>query len=311
MTLISASHFYENYLGHKIDHLRRVLHHIKPTGPDATVVYLAGDSTLDNKFYVLNISKEDAVNGYEKVLSPSKCIQDLTYHFNKLIYDSGLSNIAVINCAVEEATLGSKQKSLNIQDRFIQDNITNNDVLIVSCGGNDLALNPSIKTMWNLFTLTRFNSKESIKKKLDSYYYEEAGLPSSKSDKSLWGVQHFIKLFRDDMKSYIKSLIKNRKPSKVIVCSIYYPDKKAIASWANVALDKLDYNNDPEKLQLIIQYIHREAISKITIKGVTVVPFPLYEVLNGDNSNDYVARVEPSVLGGYKIASAFFKHLID
>ena len=87
-------------------------------------------------------------------------ISDITSRRNGIV---AVNNIFVLNCAVEEATLGYKQYRLNEQDRFIQKHITNNDILIVSCGGNDLALHPSISTLWNMFKLMTFNSKDYIK----------------------------------------------------------------------------------------------------------------------------------------------------
>lgn len=35
-----------------------------------------------------------------------------------------------------------------------------------------------------------------------------------------------------------------------------------------------------------------------------ILPFPLFEVLDGTDTNDYVQRVEPSVEGGRKMAGA-------
>lgn len=42
--------------------------------------------------------------------------------------------------------------------------------------------------------------------------------------------------------------------------------------------------------------------SRIQIPGCEVIPVPLFHVLDGKNSSDYVARVEPSASGGKKIA---------
>lgn len=42
--------------------------------------------------------------------------------------------------------------------------------------------------------------------------------------------------------------------------------------------------------------------SRIKIEGSIVIPVPLFHVLDGKNSRDYVARVEPSAVGGHKIA---------
>lgn len=42
--------------------------------------------------------------------------------------------------------------------------------------------------------------------------------------------------------------------------------------------------------------------SSITISGTEVIPIPLFHSLDGTRSIDYVARVEPSALGGKKMA---------
>mmetsp|Transcript_31136 Transcript_31136/g.47234 ORF Transcript_31136/g.47234 Transcript_31136/m.47234 type:complete len:83 (+) Transcript_31136:1497-1745(+) len=44
--------------------------------------------------------------------------------------------------------------------------------------------------------------------------------------------------------------------------------------------------------------IHR----RIRIPGSEVIPVPLFNVLDGKKSEDYVARVEPSAIGGKKMA---------
>ena len=41
---------------------------------------------------------------------------------------------------------------------------------------------------------------------------------------------------------------------------------------------------------------------KITIPGTEVIPVPFFNVLDGKNSADYIARVEPSSQGGKKMA---------
>jgi len=41
---------------------------------------------------------------------------------------------------------------------------------------------------------------------------------------------------------------------------------------------------------------------KITLDGTEFVPIPLFEALDGNDSRDYVERVEPSAIGGKKLA---------
>jgi len=86
---------------------------------------------------------------------------------------------------------------------------------------------------------------------------------------------------------------------------IYYPDENHVPSWANTALGALGYNSNPEKVQCMIRKVFSEATSRIRIEGTQVIPVPLYNVLDGRNSVDYVARVEPSSSGGKKMAEYF------
>ena len=52
--------------------------------------------------------------------------------------------------AVEESTLEDRKTDLLHQDKFIVYNITNNDTLVVSVGGNDIALKPNLNTIVSL-----------------------------------------------------------------------------------------------------------------------------------------------------------------
>jgi hypothetical protein len=46
------------------------------------------------------------------------------------------------------------------------------------------------------------------------------------------------------------------------------------------------------------------------VPGSEVIPVPLFNALDGKNTLDYVARVEPSALGGKKLAE-FLLDVID
>ena len=85
-------------------------------------------------------------------------------------------------------------------------------------------------------------------------------------------------------------------------------------SWADGALDKLGYNNNPERLQSIIRSAFQIATSQITIRGVNqqdIIPVPLFEILDANDRLDYVQRVEPALQGGEKMANAFLNALAD
>jgi hypothetical protein len=90
---------------------------------------------------------------------------------------------------------------------------------------------------------------------------------------------------------------------------IYYPDETATRGWAGPALNALGYISNPAKLQSLILKAFRDVLSTIRIPGSQVVPIPLFHVLNGKNSEDYIERVEPSTSGGRKMAEFFLDHL--
>jgi len=158
-------------------------------------------------------------------------------------------------------------------------------------GGNDIALRPTVSTIINT-ALLLMQPKSMI----------ESG----------WaiGLGHFYSLFKDSTESYLRSLCTKHKPKVIVVCMIYYLDETPGGSWADNVLSKLGYDNDPSKLQLLIRTVFKEALSKIEIEGTTVVPFPMFTVLNGKDSDDYEQRVEPSVQGGMKLGEALVDEIL-
>lgn len=68
-------------------------------------------------------------------------------------------------------------------------------------------------------------------------------------------------LFGTRVQKYIERLTAKTKPKQVIVCMIYYLDETVTPSWAGPALAALGYNNDPDKLQLLVRKIFTEATS--------------------------------------------------
>jgi len=116
-------------------------------------------------------------------------------------------------------------------------------------------------------------------------------------------------LFGKRVELYIKQLTAKTKPKKILVCMIYYPDENRTPSWAAGALGALKYNSDPGHIQLLIRRAFEEATSQIKIPGSEVIPVPLFDVLDGSRSEDYVARVEPSAIGGKKMAEYLLDHI--
>ena len=257
-------------------------------------IYLAGDSSLDNKFW-LGEADAPAINGYEAVLQPARMRKDVSYWLNQLAAERvGPRQLCTIMSSVEASTLADRSPGLLGQDAFIRDHLNPEDMVIVSVGGNDIALRPTIATVLNLMALLLLSP---------TWLLEQA---------PTWapGFGHLARLFSTRLLEMVKELIGRTKPSKVVVCMIYYPQMAPDASsWASSSLALLDYDRHPAKLQLLIRAIFTQAMVNLQLPGTTIVPVPLFEVLNGSDPDDYEHRVEPSVQGGRKMAEAFLRAL--
>jgi hypothetical protein len=290
---INSSSFYSEYHGHKIQALERICPKLRQKGEAARgIMWLVGDSTLDNKYWLS--STVGACNGYEKCLRPPQSTPDVAYWLNSEIVRRDLgASLCCVNAAIEESTLGLRAGgNLLPQDALVKRQLIEDDVLVVSCGGNDIALRP---TVWTALSMVAILASPK--------WLIRAGLAP--------GLGHFVRLFRDQTAAYVESLLEHRKPRCVVACMLYYLDEKQGGSWADGVLSKLGYNTDPSKLQLVMRYIFENATEKIALKcGTPVVAIPLYEALNGKETMDYVQRVEPSSQGGEKMAKLILDRLV-
>lgn len=301
---IRSEEFYREYYGHKVEHLEVIHKRIAPAHRPR--IWLVGDSSLDNKHWLPSELSTPACNGYERVLEPALSARDVCFCLNKELEsnhghhglqpsaNSGASSErlssaehipVVINCAIEESTVGARAKGLFPQDRFVRDHISTEDTLIVSVGGNDIALRPSFMTAISVLAGVFLNARR---------HYEN---PSS-----AWGMPAYRHLFGRSTQRYIERLISVTRPRRVIVCMIYYPDVSPAPSWAGRVLGVLQYNNHPEKLQALIKGVFEEVTSKIELDGTEVVACPLFRAMDGSDTSQYVARVEPSEKGGEAMA---------
>merc|ERR1711916_268778 len=99
--------------------------------------------------------------------------------------------ITTINASIEESLLRERDHCLLAQDEFVRDHLTSDDVLVVSVGGNDIALSPSAST---------------IRAMLD------AG--------SAWGMSHMVDLFSRKIADLVERVTAKHKPKAVVVCMI-------------------------------------------------------------------------------------------
>ena len=185
-----------------------------------------------------------------------------------------------------------RDHGLLLQDLYIRDNITAADYLVVSLGGNDIALNPTLRTAVNMTLLTR-----------SPIALIRMGLAP--------GMAYFVRLFRDRIRELLLKLTAKQRPAKILVSMIYYPGRpSADGSWADGTLAALGYNEGPEKLQLVIRTLFAKIKAMgFDIPGTEVIPVPLFDWLDPNDPNDYNQRVEPSVQGGRKMAVGFLDAL--
>jgi len=301
-----VSGFYDNYHGHEIHKVHEVLDYIRSKGKKT--IFLAGDSSLDNKHWFGDNAK--ACNGYENILEPRQSKCDVAYHINRSLADSKDKNYVALNCAVEEASVGQKAcGSLNSHDIFIRDNIREDDILVVSIGGNDIALNPSVCTGLNTLCLTKcipnFCLKMGCGTPIPCDDYCAGCCTSSISNLSAFppSYGYFLHLFGPRVQNYLTRLTSGpHPPRKVLICCIYYVDETKSGSWADLILGAVGYDTDPSQLQMLTRMIFKQATSQISLPNSQVVPVPLFTVMDGKDSGDYCERVEPSSQGGSKMA---------
>merc|ERR1712194_557965 len=224
--------------------------------------------------------------------------------------------------AVEATLLADRAEGLLPQDHFIHDHITPEDYLVVSIGGNDIALGPSACTIANMLTMVRCTSKSCLRS-CGCGFLCCGGLLGGKVTRTgclgcfrslfgfVWppGIGYFVDLFGNAVQNYVLRVLGDKRPKKVLVCMIYFLDEQG-TSWADRTLDALDYNENPGRLQEAIRVVFRLATQRISIPGTEVIAFPLFDVLDGKDSTDYVSRVEPSPSGGEKMAKALMTTLL-
>jgi hypothetical protein len=244
--------------------------------------------------------------------------KDITYWLNYLLNETkeGVSlpprlsskRTAAINTAVEASTVNERTFRLRPQDRFIRDNIQSQDILVVSVGGNDIALLPcpcTICSMAGLMLLPQACTEKGCTCgtcPCDDYC---CGCGPSLASclcafpPCLGYLRH---LLSTRVEKYIETLTTKTRPSQILVCMIYYPDETPTPSWAGGPLALLGYNRNPGKLQALIRKAYQEGTRAVHISDTQVVAVPLFQVLDGKITGDYVQRVEPSPSGGRVMA---------
>lgn len=292
---IKTARFYHQWAGHPIDDMARFRSKAASMRPGQPIVYLAGDSSLDNKYWVPVIGPHGEESPvavpkiYKEILQTPFPRPDVALWLNHFLGDRGTA----LNLAVEATMLRERDTDLLEHDKFIRDNITSNDILIVSIGGNDVAMKPTFTTLLHMLQLAWLTPFSSLVKG------------------NAWSLSHFTYLFKDQVENYVERMVEKQKPRAIIVCMIYYPLEMTCtskqSSWADWPLKILGYNRNPARLQAAIKAMYENATNRVEIRGTEVFPCALYEVLDGKTADDYTARVEPSSDGGRKMATHFME----
>jgi len=310
-SMIEAGRYYATYHGHNTSMLDKALRTLREVHDDSAVaIFLAGDSTLDNKTWIFNqgapaeawrpaSAHAPAVNGYEDALRPPRMICDVTYWMNQILVDIR-GNAFTVNTAIEATLLASRVGGVQCcivptcgglyeQDHFIRERLRPNDMLVISIGGNDIALAPSIFTVLAIILLM-----------LTPWPFLFWWHP---------GVLYFIGMFRYQVQCYADRLTSLTRPAQIGICMVYNLDETNTDSWANVALCALCYSCFPSILQNRINLAFELGISQIKVPGTVVVPIRLADAMDGKCTEDYHQRVEPSVQGGQKMARLILHRL--
>lgn len=294
---INTSRFYHEWKGHTISDISAFRSTTLSLRPSKPIVYLAGDSSFDNKYWVPSSGPGgesllvDIPEIYRATLDRPHPKPDIAFWLNHLLSDQATA----LNLAVEESTLRERDNNLLDHDIFIRDNIRTEDILIVSVGANDIALKPTFATLRHMLQLAWLTPHSSLQRG------------------TAWSLSHFTNMFKDQVQTYVSRLVEKHKPRAVIVCMIYYPleaNASKQKSWADLPLRLLGYNRFPGQLQTAIMKMYELGTKQIQITGTNVVPCALFEAMDGKNKDDYTARVEPSAEGGRKIALQL-KEIID
>lgn len=135
---VDSADYYNHYFGHRISELTTVVRNLRRLGKEQ-IIFLVGDSSLDNKYWLRG--KRPACSSYSQFLLPPKSVPDVAYWLNVELEARGYTRTAVVNAAIEESTLGDRQNSqLRKQDLFVRDSLQPSDIIVMSVGGNDIAL---------------------------------------------------------------------------------------------------------------------------------------------------------------------------
>ena len=337
--LPDASAFYKTYHGHEPEALRAFAAAMRGGAAGAEgarpLVWLAGDSSLDSKFWLDNQQRAPPCNGVERALSfgagagggagAGAVPRDVAHSVIAALAARGL-RFGCVNAAVEESTLADRAGGrLLPQDAVLRECLRDGDVIVVSAGGNDIALKPSAATAAALALLVGVPGVRALPLLAGLPLLGGGASDAAVADGSAWGMAHLVGMFGAQTRAYVNALLsgpQRARPALVIVCTIYYPLERGAVrgsdaeGWADGALGVLGYDENPARLQSAIRSIYEHATRRVAAEDaagapVPVAACPLFEALDPRDARDYERRVEPSARGGEKMAAAFVQLMAE
>ena len=242
---VDARAYFATYHGHDPAALRLVASALREGGaaasatagdapePPRKLIWLAGDSSLDNKFWLRGgVRRTPACNGEERAFGSAEPLpQDVAHCVNTLLAaragssgggGGGSSRLACVNAAVEESRLADRAGGrLLPQDEVLRDTLADGDVLVVSVGGNDIALSSSLATKAALVALLGLPLPSCC----GALCPPRLGGASDAAleDGSALGLAHLTRHFGEQTRDYVRALLagpQRARPALVVICMI-------------------------------------------------------------------------------------------
>jgi len=256
-----------------IKYLNKIIKDIKE---DRNIIYLAGDNLLYNKKLIKDRTKrfkDFPENGLNKIIE-GEILKDITYDIN--YHMKSENKYLCINTVNKNDTLLNKTKYGYLstdQEKFLKNNITSDDILILSEGNNDI-----INSLMN-HTDEHY---DDIRKNILEL------LPKDNIDEQLGFLTDMLKT---QIEEYIHKILLNyTTPKYIIILSMPYPCNTN--NFYGKLYDDLLYigiNNENEvidKFKKLVNLIYKKITCEINVKNCIVIPVATFEVLDSSSILD-------------------------
>eukprot|EP00049_Salpingoeca_infusionum_P023771 m.13804 g.13804 ORF g.13804 m.13804 type:complete len:319 (+) comp6030_c1_seq1:152-1108(+) len=302
--MTTTTEYYKSYYGHSRSHLE--IAHDELRKRNKSIAFFVGDSTLDNKHWLFNPARGKVLQMASPLCTAAalpqygnlfgadgRMVKDVAYWTTRSLGQFDVS-AAALNCAVEESTIGERETELFEQDYAMEELLTDQDYLVVSMGGNDVALKPSVRTIKDVLFITRCRKEGWF-----GFIHRR-------------GISCLTRRFSSGIVSYLRRVLSTKKPKGLVICALYYPAVVG-SGWADTTLRLIKYDETPEPMQAVIREVYDGILAHVqeAFPDIPIRLCKMYEALDPTNAVDYVQRVEPSVEGGEKIGQLIAQTILD